>query len=598
MLQKLLTLLLGFLLLACQKEEFMPEIKITQTDYSLLAEGGVLEVPYVTNSNNLTLTFDTGTASNQTPHWMSVTNYATKEQTRTLRITYLRNELFEQRNCRIRIQTEHEEIQATISLIQAAKVDSEPSIQSFKLLSVRNSTLLKGDVNGTIATHEDKITCYMSQTTTLHTLRPTITFEGKSLYLQGEEHTPIEEINFATGPHTLVVENHSGVKRAYKLEVITVPNLPKLYINTAGQAPINSKDFYVASTIKLEGMEQVPSLAWTAGNVKGRGNSTWDMAKKPYRIKFDSKHSLAGLPAHKDWVLLANYCDKTSIRNELAFELARATSLAYTPRSLFVELYLNEQYNGLYQLTEQLKIDNNRVNITKSGFLLEVDDWEKANPNEDILFSTNRNLFNIKEPDVELHSAPYNWIKEYITDTENSLYGASFKDPEVGYAHYIDVASFVDWYLVNEILKNQDGYFYSSCYMHIAPDGKLTMGPVWDFDISSGNCNYSNSRLTSGWWIRNYPSWYGRLFEDPAFENQVKARFIALTPHINEVVSRMQQRSKLYIPGKADDESKWKTLGKYIWPNYVWYNSYEEEVAYLLDWMEKRMNWLKGQWRG
>ena len=155
--------------------------------------------------------------------------------------------------------------------------------------------------------------------------------------------------------------------------------------------------------------------------IKGRGNSTWAMAKKPYALKFDEKISLLDEPKDKSWVLLANYADKTSLRNQTAFYMGSISNLDYTPRFHFVDLMLNGRYNGTYQLGEKIKISKDRVNVGDDGFLLEID--AKAGADE-ITFYTNHlnHPVNIKDPDVEVDDENYNYIKDYVITAEDALF--------------------------------------------------------------------------------------------------------------------------------------------------------------------------------
>ena len=149
------------------------------------------------------------------------------------------------------------------------------------------------------------------------------------------------------------------------------------------------------------------------------------------------------------------------LRNELAFVLSRFSNLDWTPESRFVELFINNEYLGVYQIVQKVEESSNRVNIGDDGYLLEVDQLSRLNP-DDVFFETNNYLFNIKDPNLDFGDNQYNIIKNYIEITENTLLGNNFTNPIEGYSKYIDVDSFVDWYLINEITKNNDAIFFSS----------------------------------------------------------------------------------------------------------------------------------------
>lgn len=178
-----------------------------------------------------------------------------------------------------------------------------------------------------------------------------------------------------------------------------------------------------------------------------------------------------GEPKDKSWVLLANYMDNAcGIRNATAYAIGHLSCLEFTPTTHFVDVFLNDRYNGTYQLCEHMKISEDRVNVTDEGYLLEADQLDRLDP-DDVYFRTERILMNIKDPDVEPGSPQYEWIRNYVNEAENALYGADFADPETGYAKYLNVDTYVDWYVISEITKTNDASLYTSCYMNIAPAG-------------------------------------------------------------------------------------------------------------------------------
>ncbi len=266
-------------------------------------------------------------------------------------------------------------------------------------------------------------------------------------------------------------------------------------------------------------------------------------------------------------------------------------NLEWTPRTRFVEVFLNEVYQGSYQLTEHVKVSTQRVNVTSNGYLIEVDQLGRMEPS-DVYFQTARVLFNIKAPDVVLNDEKYAYIKDYVTTAEAVLYGNNFAHPTEGYSKYLDVDSFIDWFLINEIAKNNDAIFYSSCFMNLAPGGKLKMGPIWDFDIGFGNVNYGTGSNHEGFHVKN-ARWIVRLFQDPSFVEKVKARydyFYANKYQIIESINRGADNLKWSV---IENNQKWKTLYSYTWPNYAIWGSYDNEIIYMKNWLSLRMDWLK-----
>ena len=172
------------------------------------------------------------------------------------------------------------------------------------------------------------------------------------------------------------------------------------------------------------------------------------------------------------------------VRNQTAFYMGKLSYLEYTPQFHFVELFLNGQYHGTYMVGDKLKIGKNRVNVGDEGFLLEVD--ERAEEENGVFFRTDslRQPINIKDPDVNYDDVNYVYIMDYVRSAEKVLFSENFKDKDNGWRKYMDIVSFVDWYLINEIVKNGDAAFYTSTYMNLKRGDKLKMGPLWDFDTS------------------------------------------------------------------------------------------------------------------
>ena len=374
-----------------------------------------------------------------------------------------------------------------------------------------------------------------------------------------------------------------------EIEEVVLPELPIISIMTENLQPVISRDDYITGEVEITSSNEDENLV-LALEIRGRGNSTWHFPKKPYQIRFDDKEKILGMAKDKKWVLLANYSDKTMLRNEVAFNLSRFSDLDWTPDTRSVELFINNEYVGVYQIAQKVEESSNRVDIGDNGYLLEVDQLSRLDL-DDIYFETNNYLFNIKEPNLDAGDDQYNIINDYIQLTENTLLGDNFTDPVEGYVKYIDVDSFIDWYLINEITKNNDAKFFSSVYMNYTPGGKLKMGPVWDYDISLGNINYNNNETTDGFWIKK-ATWYSRLFEDPNFVSKVKSRFNYFYDNRNLFQEHIDSSALSLNQSKERNFFKWPILGIYVWPNNVFFPTYDEEVVYLKDWLNERLEWL------
>ncbi len=342
---------------------------------------------------------------------------------------------------------------------------------------------------------------------------------------------------------------------SYTLHIDCFTGLPVVSINTPGKQEVWSKDRWVEhSTLWLDGMGRFDDIEGVEVAIRGRGNSTWGYPKKPYALKFTEKQSVMGMPKHKRWVLLANYMDRTLMRNRVAFFLAAQTSLAWTPKCEFVELVLNGKHLGQYLLCEQVRVDNDRVAITEmtpgdnsgdaitGGYLLELDFhfdnmWQ--------WWSAYGIPFSVKFPDEEdLTSEQLGWIQNHINEVEEVLYGSNFADATLGYAQYIDVQSFVDYWLIYEICVNHELANPGSVYLSKDRVGRLVAGPVWDFDW--GTFSYNASPAAQWGLFMTHAWWYDRLFQDDAFRALAAERWQLLKPKFMEVFEFIE-RERGYI---------------------------------------------------
>ncbi len=411
----------------------------------------------------------------------------------------------------------------------------------------------------------------------------------------------------------------------------TVESLPVLDLKTDNSVAITSREIYVTGSFTLSSSGVTDSSGTL--EVRGRGNSTWDWPKKPYRLKLTTSTSLLGMPKGKNWVLLANYADKTMVRNDVAFMFSRNLGFEWTPRAQYVELKLNDVYQGVYQLVEHIRIDKDRVNIDElkvsdtgsdkisGGYLMEVDFRHHVNycinNNYDSVcqngVNTSRNvdfcLDSLHGMDPACLSNPEslhdplwvnqkNYIQTYYANAEAALFGTNFTDANVGYAAYFDVDSVVNYYIENELFRNVDGAS-ASFYLYKKRNGKIFFGPIWDFDLAMGNAGYNNASNFAGWHIR-YATWFMRFFQDPAFEAKVKARWKELKDQgkIEYIFQYAQaratwlddQQKKNYQIWSINDVASWVQHG-----THGGVGSYDAEVNELISWQRKRAEWMDAQ---
>ena len=353
-------------------------------------------------------------------------------------------------------------------------------------------------------------------------------------------------------------------------------------VSYEGQAKI-----YTQCDVKLTDTER--HIMKVDGKIKLRGNSTSEFPKRPFTIKLHQETSLLGMPAASKWVLLANYFDKTMLRNALAFKMSEDSRLGWTPHFRFVELFYNGKYKGMYQLCEKVDVHPARVKSPVDGWLIEIDARVTESDN---YFQTPHmeNPFRIEWPDIPPATiAP---IQGFVTEAEDALFSDHFTHPTEGWRKYLDEETWVDWYLINEIAKNCDGNLYSSCYMHLDTYSKIAMGPVWDYDTCFGNCVYEEPRNPEGFYIRN-ANWYTRLFEDPLFAKHVRERFFFFYQNKEKYYDFIRQESTHLRPAVISNDDIWHTIGVQISPYLEPCLSYDEDVRFLIDWLDTRLEWLK-----
>ena len=401
--------------------------------------------------------------------------------------------------------------------------------------------------------------------------------------------------------------------------------LPILYVDTEG-SEINSKEDYVEGSVSIIGSNDFPDLSSAEMKIKGRGNSTWwqggigrpDNMKKPFQIKFGDKTKVLNMPKDKKWVLLAEISDISLIRNKIVREIANMGSFDYVPQAEYTELFINNKHAGTYLIGQKVEESKNRVNIGDDGYLVEIDtDAHGRIEEDDVYFRSNvwsshykDGVFNIKEPSLDFDSEKFNLIKDHINSFEDALFGDNFKDPDIGYRSFIDLSSFIDWFLVNEISKNQDAASFSSIYFNYIPGEKIKMGPIWDFNLAFGNADYCDGANTQGWMYNfnticpgdsfQVPFWWRRFMESVYFKEKLKDKWqlyrsnnlsnTNIEAQIDSYVEYLNTNNVI-----SDNFYKWPILSKYVWPNYFIGATHESEINYLKGWINQRLNWLDGQ---
>lgn len=424
----------------------------------------------------------------------------------------------------------------------------------------------------------------------------------------------------------------------------TSSNLPIVVINTLGQEIPDDHKINARMGIIYNGEGIRNNLTDPFNNYDGwigielRGSSSQVFPKKSYAVETrdslgnDISVSLLDFPQEEDWVFLGPYSDKTLIRDALAYKLARDQG-RYASRSKFFELVINGEYRGVYLLLEKIKRDPNRVNIKKlnptdttgdavtGGYIIKIDKLDGEN--NDGWYSdfkpfpqlNTRILYQYHYPKPnEIVGAQKNYIKAFIYAFESTMAGSYFADSVLGYSKYIDINSFVDYILLNELVKNIDAYRLSTFFYkdRDSRNPKLFAGPVWDFNLAFGNCEYYEAYNSSGWYLEfvsefsnipiweNFfiPFWWKKIFSDQNFKIKFRQRWIELrnTVWTNEKINAIiDSLVNLLDESKTRNFQKWQIIGQYIWPNYYVGQSYEDEINYLKNWLTNRLIWMDYQ---
>lgn len=366
--------------------------------------------------------------------------------------------------------------------------------------------------------------------------------------------------------------------------------------------------------------------------IEKRGSSSGGFPQQSYGLETrgpDSVNynvSLFDWPSDNDWVLYAPYTDKALMRNVLTYKLGNEMG-RWAPRTQFCEVILNGNYIGVYVLMERIKTNPGRVDIDplnytdtldnhlSGGYIIKVDKTTAGgviawtSPYTCQAPGTGPIRFQLHDPSIDtIHPVQKAYIQDFITNWEVALKSNNFTNPNTGYKAYMDVPSFIDYFLISELSKNVDGYRIST-FLHkqrFSEGGKLVAGPLWDYNIAWGNANYCQGGSPSGWEMNfnsvcggggelQNPFWWNRLLEDSLYANDVNCRWsqlrqtilsdTVLFAYIDSMAAVLEQPALRHY-------QKWPILGNYVWPNNFIGQTFQEEVNYLKNWIAQRAAWM------
>ena len=383
--------------------------------------------------------------------------------------------------------------------------------------------------------------------------------------------------------------------------------LPWIEITMPAGDEVVSKDIYETVTVTAMDGDGNVSLDSVAGKLRGRGNATWKMEKKSYKLKLDKKENLlnTGTGPAKDWVLLANHCDQSLIRNQVAFYLARnMEGIEYTVGCQQVEVFINGIYKGVYLLTEQIEVQENRLNLSydtgtlDTGYLVELDDYaDDDNPtgeNKTFVVAGDK-MFSLKS-DVAPAQIPY--IKGYL----QKVHDAIMSGEEHRVRKYVDLDSCIDAYLIEEFTMNIDVGWSSFFFYKKAGDDHIYFGPLWDFDLAIGNDKRLRDGGSKGFYVGDSHSefkqrslWFGALMEQHWFRVLVRKRWEEKRDLFADASAYAAVCTELVRDAAERNFDIWGSLGKRInqEPDHiVAYTTYDQHADNAVAWLADRYEWL------
>lgn len=386
---------------------------------------------------------------------------------------------------------------------------------------------------------------------------------------------------------------------AYTAKQLT-NGIPIVEINVEDGAPVASKETWLNCKVRIG--EDYYDTVTSMGKVRGRGNATWTACpKKPYRIKFSSKEKPFGFPANKDWVLLAEYNDKSLLRTAYMSEISKVVNADFSINYQHVNLYLNGEYLGVYVLTDQVKVGKGRIEIEDDGFFIEEDLYYSKEP---LWFSTSQGFnFTFKYPDAddgEIVEGDDNFvfISGFINNLENAL--SNIENAPDAVFSVVDYSSFAKWYLIQELMQNWEPNRF---YVLPSRSSKLKMSPAWDAEWSMGLAKNGNNESPYGWFFPptepdfEATAWKGRqyfkwLFLDPRFISVLKDEWQGMKPKLNTVSSNISSVISKLETAQGDNFEKWPILEEFTGAGLIALGSWEAEVNYVNSFFLARIDWM------
>ncbi|MBR6559116.1 MAG: CotH kinase family protein [Clostridia bacterium] len=453
-------------------------------------------------------------------------------------------------------------------------------------------------------------------------IAPTDTYSLKNAHVSiehsGDLYYPVpgsETVDLTSPDCVFTVKNVDGKETRYKVVLKYGENtIPVVCIDTKDGKDIVTKEYYVDATISIDTAgvdgwylsEGFEDLEPTSMLIKGRGNSTWNWEKKPYKFKFDSKVSILGLEKSKKWVLLANYSDYSLMRNYITMESAKVLSNQLSPFSQYpVNLFVNGEYRGVYSIGEDHNVGTGRIELSDNNglpdtsFLLEIGGYDEDEDilDKTVLYTSLVRWCSIESPeDDEITQEQADFIIDYINRTDAAVVALS------NYEDYIDVDALIDWFIANELFYNLESCFNRSCFMTKEPGEKLKMGPLWDYDLAMGNLYNDFGRYDIWACLAQeygyiYDNWMCYLMDDSTFRAKLRTRWDEVKDELLDTAIGLIDRMEETLSSSAEyNFTVWNILGtRVVAPqpkSIVNLKTYEDNVKYIRDFVTNRWNWM------
>lgn len=403
-------------------------------------------------------------------------------------------------------------------------------------------------------------------------------------------------------------------------------NLPIIKINTGGQNIPQEVKITADMEIIYNGTGNINYVDGTPNEYNGkigiemRGASSTMFPKNGYGVETrdaqgnNNNVSLFGMPSENDWVLHGPYADKSLLRNYLTYHIGSRLG-HYTPRIQLCEVFLDNQYWGVYLFKEKIKRDKNRVDIAKlsptdtlgndltGGYIFKID--RDDGPDNGWFANTGYGYYAYHHPNADdLHPLQKAYIKSQMSAFETVMASSNYNNPAIGYPKWLDVPSFIDYMMIQEITRNIDAYRLST-FMYKKRDsdgGKIHAGPIWDFNLGFGNEDFCDNGNATGWAFNYnqvcgapFPDFWNKLVNDAGFRDDFHCRWQELrstvlnTDTIHHFIDSMVLETN---DARIRNFERWNVIGNYVWPNAYIGNSYAQEITYLKNWITQRMSWM------